>query len=70
MASSGLLRRVVLTRALRLYIPEDGSLHSHRSENLRSYIILFCILIPFSAHSTFLQHLSFRNCNFCRVLLI
>jgi hypothetical protein len=27
----------VLTRATRLYIPEDTILHSHRRENLRSY---------------------------------
>jgi hypothetical protein len=28
----------VHTRSTRRYIPEDGILHSHRSENLRSYI--------------------------------
>jgi hypothetical protein len=28
----------VLTRAARRNIPEDGILHSHRRENLRSYI--------------------------------
>jgi hypothetical protein len=28
----------VLTRATRLNIPEDGILHSHRRENLKSYI--------------------------------
>jgi hypothetical protein len=30
----------VLTRATRRYIPEDGILHSHRRENLKSYIEL------------------------------
>jgi hypothetical protein len=29
----------VVTRATRRHIPEDGILHSHRSENLKSYII-------------------------------
>jgi hypothetical protein len=30
----------VLTRATRLNIPEDGILHRHRRENLKSYIAL------------------------------
>jgi hypothetical protein len=30
----------VLTRATRHYSPEDGILHSHRRDNLRSYIEL------------------------------
>jgi hypothetical protein len=30
----------VLTRATRRNVPEDGILHSHRRENLRSYIVL------------------------------
>jgi hypothetical protein len=30
----------VLTRATRHHIPEDGILHSHRRENLKSYIAL------------------------------
>jgi hypothetical protein len=30
----------VLTRATRGHIPEDGILHSHRRENLKSYIVL------------------------------
>jgi hypothetical protein len=37
MASSGMLRRVVLVRTTRCNIPEDGILHSHRRENLKSY---------------------------------
>jgi hypothetical protein len=32
----------VLTRARRRKIPEDGILHSHRRENLKSYIALTC----------------------------
>jgi hypothetical protein len=42
MVSSGMLRRValvsVLTRTTRRNIPEDTILHSHRRENLKSYI--------------------------------
>jgi hypothetical protein len=30
----------VLTRATRRYVPEDGILHSHCCENLKSYIAL------------------------------
>jgi hypothetical protein len=26
---------------MRRYIPEDGILHNHRCENLKSYIVLF-----------------------------
>jgi hypothetical protein len=37
MVSSGMLRRVALTRATQPNIPEDTILHSHRHENLKSY---------------------------------
>jgi hypothetical protein len=33
-------RTLVLTRATRYHIPEDGILHSRRRENLKSYIAL------------------------------
>jgi hypothetical protein len=39
MVSSGLLSRVVVTRATRRNNPEDTILHSHRRENLKSYIV-------------------------------
>jgi hypothetical protein len=32
----------VLTRATRRNIPEDTTLHSHRRENLKSYIVKLC----------------------------
>jgi hypothetical protein len=35
-----MLRRVALTRVTRRHIPEDGILHGHRRENLKSYIAL------------------------------
>jgi hypothetical protein len=41
MASSGMLRRVVLTRATRSNILEDVILHIHRRENLKSYIYIY-----------------------------
>jgi hypothetical protein len=40
MVSSGLLRRVVLTKATRRNNPEDPILHRHRRKNLKSYILL------------------------------
>jgi hypothetical protein len=33
-------RTLVLTKATRRHIPEDGTFHSHRPENLKSYIAL------------------------------
>jgi hypothetical protein len=33
---------LVLTRATRRNIPEDTILHSHRRENLKTYIVLYC----------------------------
>jgi hypothetical protein len=33
----------VLTRATRRNIPEDAILHSHRRENLKSYIVYTCL---------------------------
>jgi hypothetical protein len=48
MESCGMLRRVALIRNVGLYkratrrnIPEDAILHSHRRENLKSYIIMY-----------------------------
>jgi hypothetical protein len=38
--SSGMLCRVVLIRATRRNIPEDIIFHSHRRENLKSYIMV------------------------------
>jgi hypothetical protein len=35
-----MLRRVALIKATRLNIPEDGILHSHCRENLKSYTVL------------------------------
>jgi hypothetical protein len=34
-----MLRRVAFVRATQRKIPEDGILHSHRCENLKSYIV-------------------------------
>jgi hypothetical protein len=34
----------VLTRATQRIIPEDAILHSHRRENLKSYIMHTCML--------------------------
>jgi hypothetical protein len=40
MPSSGTLRRVALVKTTRRNIPEGGILHSHRRENIKSYIAL------------------------------
>jgi hypothetical protein len=45
MVSSGMLRRVVLTRATRRNIPEDTILHSHHRENLKSYMQMLYIWV-------------------------
>jgi hypothetical protein len=45
MVSSGMLHRVVLVRTTRCNIPEDTTLHIHRRENLKSYIMEFCLII-------------------------
>jgi hypothetical protein len=37
----------VLTTDTRRNIPEDGILHSHRRENLKSYTVMTIILIVF-----------------------
>jgi hypothetical protein len=39
MVSSGLLRRVAVVRATLRNNPEDTILHSHRRENLKSYMV-------------------------------
>jgi hypothetical protein len=41
----------VLTRATRRNIPEDATLHSHRREDLRSYMYSICF--PFNLHPLF-----------------
>jgi hypothetical protein len=55
MVFSGMLRRVALvrtddseelTRATRRNIPEDTILHSHRRENLKSFILFSALCIP------------------------
>jgi hypothetical protein len=51
----------VLTRATQHYIPEGGILHSHRRENLKSYIIIFlhtdkCILSRLNLISCVFSH--------------
>jgi hypothetical protein len=36
-----MLHRVISSRATRRNIPEDGILHSHRRENLKSYMCFY-----------------------------
>jgi hypothetical protein len=38
----------VLTNATRRNIPEDTILHSHRSENLKSYMLFVCLFVCLS----------------------
>jgi hypothetical protein len=42
----------VHTRSTRRHIPEDGILHSHRREDLKSYIIIIIIIIIISSSSS------------------
>jgi hypothetical protein len=56
MPSSGMLRRVVLTRATRRNIAADTILHSHRRENLKSYDV-----IPITDHFRALNEPIVRN---------
>jgi hypothetical protein len=35
---------IIHTRSTRRHIPEDGILHSHRRENLKSYNFIFCFV--------------------------
>jgi hypothetical protein len=44
----------VLTRATRSNNPEDTILHSHRRENLKSYILYFCVFLCSSSQSFWL----------------
>jgi hypothetical protein len=40
-------KKVGFYRATQRNIPEDAILHSHRGENLKSYIAWFCLSYPF-----------------------
>jgi hypothetical protein len=50
MVSSGMLGRVVLTRATRPNIPEGSILRSHRRENLKSYPEVSILLCSSNQH--------------------
>jgi hypothetical protein len=42
----------VHTRSIRRHIPEDGILHSHRRENLKSYKLLTSLMVVLPYNST------------------
>jgi hypothetical protein len=63
----------VLTRATRRNIPEDAILHSHRRENLRSYIFLNCTSIrslPFPSKSLLFIIHPHRHCTVRKVTFL
>jgi hypothetical protein len=70
----------VLTRAARRNIPEDAILHSHRRENLKSYIELMAlcsmecltcsIILPFLFQSNELLHDFILDPQICSLLLL
>jgi hypothetical protein len=43
----------VLTRATRRNIPEDTILHSHRRENLKSYMPVICLFVDLALWALF-----------------
>jgi hypothetical protein len=47
----------ILTRATRRDIPEDAIFHSHRRENLKSYIVFFCCLCSRSSVNVLLSRI-------------
>jgi hypothetical protein len=44
------------TTSTQRHTPEDGILHSHRRENLKSYIYFFCLFLNFSSLLTALSN--------------
>jgi hypothetical protein len=54
----------VLTRATRHNIPEDAIQHSHRRENLKSYLVTsIAALSTFNGHDRFLISISILKCS-------
>jgi hypothetical protein len=51
----------VHTRSTRRHIPEDGILHSHRNENLKSYILFLFLLIWRNMDLWHIMTVAFRN---------